>query len=96
MSIKDPFEIRAIIAKITKVSFFLGMADHMTCQFTVRSALFIALRTLEWRFICMEINMIVQGLLINVFFLAKTAFIRNFLGMSTHMNGKVLRTATIF
>jgi hypothetical protein len=70
------------------------MADHVTFKFTICFTFFIAFGTTEWFFICMGRNMISQVYFADVFFLAKTALIRNFLCMMTHMDGKVLRTAT--
>ncbi len=68
----------------------------MPCKVTICFKFHIALGTLEWRFICMCRNVISQGLFASVFFLAKTAFERNFLGMTTHMNGKILELSMSF
>jgi hypothetical protein len=57
------------------------MADLMTFKVTICFKFFIALGALEWFLICMGSNMASQGVLIGVFFLAKIAFKRNFLGM---------------
>ncbi len=93
MSFNVPVEIWAITAKLTKVAFLLGMADHMLFKFAICFKFFIALGTLEWFFICMGSNMIGQRILANVFFPAKIAFERNFLCMMTHMSDKI---CTIF
>jgi hypothetical protein len=72
------------------------MADHVTFKITICFKFLIALRTLEWRFICMGSNVIGQGFMINIFFLAKIALKWNFLCMSTHMNDKVVELSMSF
>jgi ABC-type polysaccharide/polyol phosphate export permease len=78
------------------MAFLLGMADHMTFKVTINFKLFITLGTAEWFFICMGSNMACQILLIDVFFLAKTALKRNFPCMSTHMNDKIAKYVKTF